>query len=187
MPKNTNGRWRDQVENMDKLRLSGASGTIVENKVEGSVTFSPNGTLGTLQDMVGANFEIEHGEYLEAGAYTNIHIHWWQPDVQSYEISYRYRKQENGEDKVTGWTAGTVTIGDNGDADAFAHPDDGSVINQISSLLELDISDLSLSDTIQFQMTRSDAVAGDWDAYVLDRHWKNVSNGTDNEFSNDEV
>jgi len=184
--KNTHGRWKDQVRDMARLRLSGASGTVAINYAENSVTFSPSGTLGTLADMVGTNFELEHGEYFGGGAYTNIHIHWWQPDVQSYQVSYRYRIQDNNTAKTTSWTNGTVTIGDNGAADAFTHPDDGTVLNQISTLVSIDISSLSLSDTIQFQMTRTDAVAGDWDVYVLDRHWMDLSNGSDNEFSNDD-
>ena len=187
MGKNQRGKWRDQVRDMQKLRLSGAAGTVAVNYAENAVTFSPNGVLGDLEDMVGTNFELEHGEYLSDGAYTNIHIHWWQDDVQAYEISYRYRVQDNNAAKTTAWTTGTVTIGNNGSADAFTHPDDGTVLNQISSIVQIDISTASLSDTIQFQMTRSDAVSGDWDAYVLDRHWKDVASGSDNEFSNDEV
>lgn len=187
MGRNPFGRWKDQIRDMQKLRLSGAVGTVAVNYAENAVTFSNGGVLGDLEDMVGTNFELEHGEYFGDGAYTNIHIHWWQDDVQSYQISYRYRIQDNNTAKTTTWTTGNATIGNNGDADAFTHPDDGTVLNQISSIVNIDISSLGLSDTIQFQMTRSDAVAGDWDAYVLDRHWKDASNGSDNEFTNEDI
>jgi len=187
MPENTQGRWDDEVKDMIGLRLSSASGKVSYNYDEQAVTFSPGGVMGTLADMVGANFEIKHGEYRGFGAYTNIHLHWGQPDVQNYEISYRYRIHRNGQERPTAWITGTATIGNNGANDAFTHPDDGNIMDQVSSILKLDISALSLSDTIKFQMTRSDAVVGDWDADVLDRHVKSNDNGSINEFSNDQV
>ena len=92
----------------------------------------------------------------------------------------RYRIQNNNAAKTTAWTTVTCTAGTD-DVFDFTGEVDGAY-NQLSRFPDITI-DCSVSDTIQFQMARTDALSGDMYVYFMDAHGIVNSFGSDEEIT----
>ncbi len=178
---NPNGRWLDIVRGVVGKRLSTSVGTADYDYTNLSIKFSENGGITDLKDTIGVNYELNH--FVNLLGPFKVHIHWWQDSSDAFIFSYAYRIQKNGQAQTTSWTNGTYTVGDGGEAFTYST----GTLNQISTLIELDLESLgvNVSDTVQFKLTRSDnsGIGGTADVYFIDAHIQEDSNGSINEFT----
>jgi len=179
MAVNPIGRWLDIVKSVIGRRLSVTAGTADSNYDEISVTLNPSGSITNLNDVVGANFELNH--FVNMKGLFKIHFHWWQVSSNAHVFTFKYRVQKNGEAKTTAWTDGSYTVGSGGEVFTYT----SGTLNQISSLITLDLNALGVgvSDIIQFKLTRTDAIVGDIDIVMLDAHVQQDGAGSLTEYS----
>ena len=179
MAVNPIGRWLDIVKSVVGKQLSLAAGTADNNYDEISITFNPNGSITNLNDVVGANFELNH--FINMLGLFKLHIHWWQVSSNDVVFTFKYRVQKNGQAKTTAWTDGSYTVNSGGEVFTYS----ADTLNQISLLLTLDLASIgvSVSDIVQVKLTRSDATAGDVDVVMLDAHVQQDGAGSLTEYS----
>lgn len=178
--------WRDMITDLFGKRLNSVAGTVDYDYDENAIVFSPSGSLADANDRIGGNQEINHFFKVGSSITFKPHIHWWQQVTSNAVLpivfSMRYRVQKNNTAKTTGWTTITADAGAGGDdAFDFTSGADG-LYNQITKFDDITI-DCSISDTIQIQMTRTDAQVGDVSVYFLDIHGQVDSTGSDDEYT----
>ena len=178
--------WRDMIGDLFGKRLYSAVGTVDYDYDENAVVFSPNGGITDINDRIGSNQEINHEMKVGSSIKFKPHLHWWQQvtsnAVEALTFTARYRLQRNNAAKATSWTTITCNTGSGGDdVFDFTSESDG-LYCQISRFDDITI-DCEISDTIQWQMTRTDSVSGDVSVYFLDFHGEVDSNGSDEEIS----
>ena len=182
----TTTTWIDMIADLFGKRLNSTAGTVDYDYDENAIVFSPNGGIADANDRVGANQEINHHMRVGTSITFKPHIHWWQQvtsnTVQSIVFTARYRIQNNNSGKATSWTTITCEPGAGGDdVFDFTSESDG-LYNQISRFDDITIN-CGISDTIQWQMTRTDAIAGDVSVFFFDLHGEVDSFGSDGEIS----
>jgi hypothetical protein len=102
--------------------------------------------------------------------------------VAAHVFTLRWRLQRNGYAKATSWSTITCNPGVGGD-DVFNFTTEADgLYNQISRFDDITIT-CGLSDTIQFQLTRSDANVGDIPVTFFDIHGQVDSDGSEDEIS----
>ena len=155
--------WDDVVGSLIGKNLSDNTGSVDYNWVENTITFAPNGDIDTSADLVNFNVQIPHGTKLNSIA--DLHLHWEQIDDVPREFTVRHRIQNNGQAKTIAWTESIVSTA----TDAkFAYST--GILNQISDLVDIDLNGIGISSVIQFQVTRTDAIAGDIEVTFMDVH-----------------
>lgn len=163
--------WVDMVGDLFGKRLASTAGTISYDYEDNAITFSAGGIITNVNDRVGANLQINHNMKVGSGIVFSPHFHWWQQittgAVSPFVWSMRYRFQRNGYAKTTDWTTVTATAGTN-DVFDFTGEVDG-LYSQLTSFPDITI-DCDISDTFQFQVTRTDAEVGDVNVYFIDLH-----------------
>lgn len=170
--------WNDMVSDLFGKRLASISGSVDYDYDENAIKFQNNGIITTANDRVGSNQQIGHNFKVGSSIIFKPHIHWFQENNSQFVWTARYRLQRNNAIKTTAWTTITSTaITD----DVFTYPGSG-VFNQLTRFPDI-IVDCSISDTIQWQMTRSDALVGDALVYFFDLHGEIDSLGSDEEIS----
>jgi len=178
--------WKDMVTDLSGRRLASQAGKVDYNYNENSITFASGGSLAATNDRVGGNMEINHEFKVGTSITFKPHIHWWQQvttgAVLPIVFSMRWRLQNNDAAKTTSWTTITADAGAGGnDVFDFTSESDG-LYNQISVFDDIVVT-CGVSDTIQFQMTRTDSQSGTVDAYFADIHGEVDSDGSDQEYT----
>lgn len=178
--------WKDMIADLFGKKLNATSGKVDYEWDENALKFQKGGSITTAIDRVGGNLEINHEFKVGTGITLRPHIHWFQEvssgAVASFILTMRYRLQRNNLAKTTAWTTVTCEVGAGGDDIwDFTSETDGSY-NQISRFPDI-VIDCGVSDTLQFQMARTDGVTGDMLVYFMDMHGMVDSNGSDEEIT----
>lgn len=177
--------WKDMIGDLFGKRLLSTAGKVDYDYDENAIVFASGGSITNQNDRVGANLEINHEMLIGTNIEFHPHIHWWQEvssgAVDSFVFTARYRLQKNGEAKTTAWTTITAEAGTTDDIFDFTGEADG-LYNQLTKFDAITIT-CGLSDTIQFQLTRTDSEVGTVSVYFFDIHGKVDSDGSDEEIS----
>lgn len=155
--------WDDLANSLIGRRLASNAGTVDYNWAENSISFSANGDITDVNDCVNFNLQKPHG--VKDDSTLNMHFHWEQTDSTTREFTVRYRIQSNNTAKTTAWTEVTV---DTNTGNVFTYT--SGTLNQITQIADIDWSAASISSTVQFRMTRTDATAGVVDVTFVDGH-----------------
>ena len=183
--KGTATAWKDMVGDLFGRRLLSTSGKVDYDYDENLIVFSDGGSITNKNDRVGGNLEINHEFKVGNGIVFKPHIHWFQEIasgaiVTSFELTMRYRVQKNGDVKTTSWTDVTLTAGTD-DIFDFTGEADG-IYNQLTKFPDI-TTDCSVSDTIQFQIARTDNLGNTMEVYFMDIHGEVDSFGSDEEIA----
>ena len=176
--------YEDLVGDIFSKRLNGTTGKVDYKWDENAIKFQSGGDIDTTVDRVQWDIQIPHGAAIGNKSYFKMHFHWFQETVAG-TFTLRYRKQLNGAEKTTAWTDITTTTGTTagqGSADAF-DPSGLTTCNQITTFAEIDISDMNISDTLQFMLARTDTNTGDILVYFVDGHIAKDSRGSTSEWT----
>lgn len=178
--------WKDMIMDLFGKRLSSNVGKVDYDYVENVIIFKANGDITNENDRVGGNQEINHEFVIGTDITFRPHIHWWQQVTTSAVLAHiftaRWRLQRNGQAKATSWNTITANAGSGGD-DVFDFTSEADgLYNQITRFDDITIT-CGLSDTIQIQLTRSDANAGDIPVTFFDIHGQIDSQGSDTELT----
>lgn len=176
--------WKDMVSSLFGKRLFSTSGKVNYDYQENTLIFSPSGLITDENDRVSGNQEINHEFKVGVNILMLAHVHWWQQvtinTIKPIVFTLRYRLQRNGFAKETAWIPLTANAGADDVYDFTAQPD--GLYNQITKFTPFFIT-CGLSDTIQFQMCRTDAQTGNISATFFDIHALVDSDGSDTEFN----
>ena len=173
--------WRDMVGDLFGKRLAGTSGKVDYDYDENAIKFQSGGSISTKVDRVGANIQINHEMKVGSSITFSPHLHWFQTvssgTVVSFIWTLRYRLQRNGQTKTTAWTTITASAGTSDDVYDFTSSGDGTY-NQLTTFDDITLN-CSISDTLQFQMARTDSQTGNVYVYFMDVHGQVDSFGSD--------
>ena len=176
--------WKDMVADLFWRTLNSTAWKVDYDWNENAIIFQPNGVITNSADRVGGNLEINHEFKVGTDILFKPHIHRFQT-VTSWvafagTITCRYRLQRNNATKTTARTTITCNTGVGWD-DIYDFTGEADwTYNQLSRFDDIVVT-CWVSDTIQFQMARTDANAGDMSIYFIDLHWAVDSDGSDNE------
>lgn len=154
-------RYEDLREQLNGKNLYGNPGKADFDFDNGWIVLEEGGSISTVGDVVMTNFQLPHAVKTDSTAY--LHLHWVQTTETTRTITGKYRIQNNGSTPVTAWTDFTATCSDAGDN---AIPWAAGGIVQVTSLANIDLTDVGLSAIIQVRLARTDAAASD-DMYLL--------------------
>ena len=152
-------------------RIGTSTGTADYDWDELGVVFSANGGISDNNDVIATETQMPHGAKLNGKIYP--HIHWWQTSSSAYVFTLQYRVQDNGSAKTTSWTNMTATAGTD---DVYTYT--SGTLNQITRFKDgsgnyyIDLDGVGISATIQFRMTRTDALAGTATVTFFDFHYE---------------
>ena len=166
--------WDDLRTSLIGRRLNSVAGTVSYDYAENVVVFAASGGITDTNDTAVWNFQLPHGVKLSE---LRVHMHYEQEDATNRTFTLRYRIQNNGETKETSWTTVTADTDDS----AFPYPGSGT-INNILSIVAIDLSGAGLSSIIQCQMTRTDAETGTVKVSFVDAHYEKDALGSRLEF-----
>ncbi len=180
--------WRDMVGDLFGKRLNSTSGRVDYDFDDNAIKFQSNGSLSSSADRVGANLQINHQFRVGTDIVFKPHIHWFQAvssgAVTPFVLSMRYRLQRNNAEKTTTWTTVTCDVGSGGD-DIFDFTGEvDGIYNQLSRFPDIVVT-CAISDTLQFQVTRTDGESGDMFVYFMDLHGIIDSLGSEDEVAKD--
>ncbi len=168
--------WRDMVGDLFGKALLSTTGKVDYNFDENYIVFQSGGSITNANDRTGGNIQINHEYKIGTNIVFKPHIHWKQSDTVARVLTMRYRLQRNGEAWTSSWTTVTLTLG--GASDVF--PYTSGTINQISHFPDMVLT-CGVSDTIQMQVARTDALAGDLNVTFMDIHGEVDAMGSDDE------
>lgn len=175
--------WKDMIMDLFGKRLSSAAGKVSYDYDDNTVIFKANGNITNADDRVGGNQEINHEFLVGANITYKPHLHWFQQVtggvVVAHVFTARWRLQRNGQAKETAWNLITANAGTVKDVFDFSARPNG-LYNQLTRFDDITVT-CSISDTIQLQLTRSDANVGDIPVYFFDIHGRVDSDGSDME------
>ena len=167
--------WDDIVGSLVAVKLESVVGKLQYNFDENSIIMQSGGSIGTNTDRLIFNFQYPHAAITDG--MMNLHIHWWQIDSVSREFTVQYRIQKNGDDKTTAWTDVIIDTNTNN-----VFPYTSGVLNQITELVQIDMTGSGISATVQFRLARTDSVAGDIESFFADAHVKRDMTGSREEY-----
>jgi len=182
----TSTAWRDIVGDLFGKKILSTSGKVDYDFDENAIDFKSGGSITTANDRVGGNLEINHEHKVGTSITFKPHIHWFQTVTtgvaEAFTLTMRYRLQKNNATKTTSWTTVTCGTGLGGD-DIFDFTGEvDGVYNQISTFPDMTLN-CEISDTIQFQMARTDSSGGNMYVYFMDIHGEIDSDGSDTEYA----
>ncbi len=184
--------WIDMISDLFGRRLTSVAGKVDYDWDNNSIIFQSGGSVSVANDRVQGNQEINHNFKVGTGITFKPHIHWFQevvshtPDVldtKVYTLTAKYRILRNGQginltDPWTQITAVSNLTNNVFDASLAGGKD---YIGQITRFQDITI-DCSVSDTIQWQIARTDTELGNILVYFFDIHGENDSFGSETEF-----
>jgi len=182
--------FKDMIGDLFGKKLLSTSGKVDYDFENNCIDFASGGSIGTANDRIGANVEINHEMMVGNSVTFSPHDHWFQkivstdPDVldtTAYELTIRWRLVRNGYgiDLTTPvWSTVTITSGtDNVEDNTHAN---GKEYMGQSTLASSDITiDCAISDTFQFQIARTDSLGGTLKVFFFDIHGAVDSDGSD--------
>ena len=167
--------YKDMVGDLFGKRLATTTGRVDYDFDENAIKFQNNGSISTPNDRVGANLQINHEFQVGSGVTFKPHFHWWQNDTVKRVVTMQYRILRNGQPRPLAWTKVTATCADGDDTFTYAGETN---FDQITHFPDI-VTDCGISDTIQFQMARTDSLSGDLYVYFMDMHGAVDSEGSD--------
>lgn len=170
--------WEDLDGRLNGSSLYTAAGKADYSFTEVCVVLQPSGSLATAGDVVELAFQVKHAA--KAGSPLKLHIHWEQTDATARQFSYTYRVQKQGAAKTADWATTVVVSTTTAGVNAFTYT--SGVLNQISSLGEITLTDVGISAIVQVKLTRTDAVVGDINVTYLDAHYEIDTVGSRQEY-----
>lgn len=178
--------WKDMIMDLFGRQLTSTAGKVDYDFDENCMVFEPGGVITNANDRVCGNQEINHEFKVGTNITFYAHLHWWQQvtsnTVKPIVFTARYRLQRNNTAKTTAWTTITANAGAGGD-DVFDFTAQANgLYNQITRFDPITIT-CGISDTLQIQMTRTDAQTGNVSVTFFDIHGQVDSDGSDNELS----
>ena len=169
--------WDDLVGSLVARRLESTSGKLQYNYDNSSITMESGGNISNTSDRLIFNNQIPHA--WKADSSGNLHIHWEQVDATDREFTVQYRVQGNGDAKTTTWTTAVVTA--NATTNTYTYV--SGTMNQITRLVDVDLTGMGISDTMQFRLARTDSVDDDIEATFVDIHIERNTMGSRQEFT----
>lgn len=170
--------WDDLVGGLIGSRLNSTAGKVDYNYDENTITFQKGGSITNINDCIVSSFQYPHKAKVGTGATLNFHMHWEQPDSLDYEFTFRYRIQNNGSAKNTTWTDVVVSTNTN---DIYSYT--SGTMNQITKLVDIDMSGANISSTIQWRLARTDTQTPDIEVTFLDAHYETTTDGSRTEYT----
>ena len=173
---NTDLMYDDIPGQLIGLRLFSSPGTVDFEWDENGIIFEPNGSISSQNDRILINIQYPHQAKMNGKLYP--HIHWEQVSSNDVIFTMQYRIQSNGVSKETTWT--TMTASAVNDS-IFTYT--SGTLNQITKFKNgsdyfIDMSGKSISSTLQFRLTRTDATAGNVIGTFFDLHYEIDSYGS---------
>jgi len=171
--------WDDVQGDLLSRRLTSGVGKVDYNWDEGTVTFEPDGSWGTRNDIVSMNIQTPHA--MKQGSIIYPHIHFQMPANKEYRFELRYRIQLNGQPPATVWNtviADTVypqVLNVGCVFDPALSP-----INQILRFGGITVTGFSTG--VQLKLIRSDDEDEDLEAYFCDAHYEIDTQGSGGEY-----
>jgi len=152
---------------------------------ENCMKFQSGWSMTNKADRVGGNQEINHEFKVWSNIVFRPHIHWFQEIAggaitHAFELTMRYRLQRNNYEKTTARTTVTLNAGTDDIFDFTSKPD--WIYNQLSRFPSI-VIDCAISDTIQFQIARTDSVWWTMNVYFADIHGEVDSFWSDEEIA----
>lgn len=160
----SNIAWDDLTNSLIASRLDSVVGGLQYNYDNNSITMNSAGDISNAQDRLVFNMQKPHA--MSDFETMNLHIHWEQVNTNQVEFTVQYRVQSNNSAKTTVWTTATANSTDDS---AFTYPGSGT-FNQITRLVNIDLSSYSISSTVQVRLARTDSTTGDIEAVFVDAH-----------------
>ena len=167
--------WDDIVGSLIGKSLSSTAGQVDYSWAENAISFGPNGDIATEADLINFSVQVPHSAKYESNL--DLHIHWEQIDSTAREFTIHHRIQSNGSAKSTAWTENIVSTQLD---DKFTYT--SGTLNQISDMIQINMSGVGISAIIQFKITRSDSVAGDINVTFMDIHVEKDTLGSRQEY-----
>lgn len=156
--------WDDITGSLIARRLDSTAGKLNYNHDENTITMQSGGSITNTADRLMFNFQKLHK--IKTNGVFRLHTHWEQTSTDKIEWTIQYRKQSNGAQKTTPW----ITVYANSDDDSVWVYSSGT-LNNITKLVEVDLSDVSISGTVQFRLARTDSTGTDIEATFVDAHY----------------
>ena len=184
--------FKDMIGDLFGKRLASVAGGVNYDYINNCLDFASGGSIADPNDRVQANIEINHEMLVGSGVEFFPHDHWFQevvshlPDVLdsvAYELTIRWRLVRNGYgvDLTTPvWNTVTITNGSDNVFDA-SNAEGKEYMGQITRSSSSITVDCGISDTIQIQMARTDALGGTLKVFFFDIHGAVDSDGSDDE------
>ncbi len=155
--------WDDLVGSLIARRLESTTGRLQYNFSESAIIMQNNGSISNNADRLMFNYQYPHAAIVDGEM--RVHIHWEQTTTNDIEFTCQYRIQKNGQPKNTTWT--TVVVGSNAN-NVFTYT--SGTLNQITNIVDVDMTDAGISSTVQFRLARTDSTTGDINAVFVDAH-----------------
>ena len=171
--------WKDMVADLFSKRLNGTTGKVDYDWDNNAIKFQADGDMDTTVDRVQGNQEINHEFLVGDDIVFKPHIHWFQKvggdntlDPTRYTLEMRWRIARNGYGinlTTPSWTTIELNFGEETEVFDNSNLDGEEYMCQISRFPDI-VVDCGISDTIQFQMTRTDSEGDDLLVYFFDLH-----------------
>ena len=168
--------YEDLTGSLVASKLSSVAGGLQYNYAENTITMNTGGSISDPDDRLIFNYQKPHGA--KNSSSMNLHIHWEQIDATTREFTVQYRIQQNLTAKTIPWSTAIINTND---TNIGEYPGSG-IYNQISKLIDLDLSAYPISTLVQFRLARTDIIAGDIDASFSDAHIEYDMNGSRQEY-----
>lgn len=189
--------YKDMLGDIFGRRLASSQGTVDYDYENNAIIFQPNGDINDANDRLGTNSQINHEFKVGLSQEFFPHIHWFQEvdytdpqnpvlDMTPYTWTIRYRLIRNGQGvnlTTPEWTLLTVVNSVSSNVFDASNADGKEYIAQITKITQRVQVDCGISDTFQFQITRSDSEIGNALVFFLDEHGEVDGFGSDEEIS----
>jgi len=175
--KGTSTVWKDMIGDLFGKRLLSTAGKVDYDFANNCIDFASGGSIGTANDRIGANVEINHEMMVGSSIVFYPHIHWFQ------EVVTHTPRNSYGINLTTpAWNTLTMTNGSDSIFDT-TNLSGEEYMGQITRSNAPITVDCGLSDTFQFQVARTDSLGGTMKVFFLDEHGAVDSDGSDEEIT----
>jgi hypothetical protein len=179
--------WDDVVQSISAVNMYSTPGKVDFDFAEQWAVLQASGSLDTNGDIIFINYQLPHAA--RAGSLFRLHMHWSQSSATVRTIGGKYRIQDNGTGTTSAWsdfTASTAHTEAGGGSvlDVSGHDFGSGNFNQITRLVDIDLTGLGVSAIVQLRFARTDANAGaDIYLYSVDGHVEKDSGGSREEYT----
>jgi len=158
------------------------AGTYIEKNLEdNTVDFYSNGDVADSGKRAIFNIQLKHKIVEGTDSFFRMHWHWLQKDSTERTLTYQYRKAKKPTNvgdagvAIGGWSIPeTVTMNATNNFYTYS----SGTIHQVTEFTAIDISDMLISDILQFRIAREDSLSGDLQTMYFDAHVAMDSEGS---------
>jgi len=174
--------YDDLLVNALDFDSGGWLGTYIEKNLEdNTVDFYSNGDIADKDKRAAFNVQLIHKVVEGVNSFFRMHWHWLQSDSTERTLTVQYRKLKkpaavgDAGVPISSWsTPETVTMNATNNFYTYS----SGTIHQITEFSAIDISDMLISDIIQFRIAREDSLSGDLQTLYFDAHAAMDSEGS---------